>query len=278
MNNKRLWIYMLVVGALAIATAGGIAAYRTATAASQPVGITQGQNFAQDQSNRGGPGKGMGGSSNADLAKALGITEDQLNAAYQKANTAALAQAVKDGLITQAQADEITKQGQAFPLGGRGMGFLSQKGVDYDTYLAQALGITTDKLQAARVQAENARIDQAVTDGKLTQDQADLMKGRQALYADKTFQASMQSAFEAAVKAAVTSGVITQAQADQILKDGPTMGMQGGKGLGFDGFPGGDGGHGRGGFDRQNGNGQQGGKNNGSQTYPAPATTPAPGF
>ena len=40
------------------------------------------------------------------------------------------------------------------------------------------------------------------------------MKGQRALYADKSFQASMQTAFDTAVKQAVSDGVITQTQAD----------------------------------------------------------------
>ena len=80
------------------------------------------------------------------------------------------------------------------------------------------MGITTDELQAAYTKAAEARIDQAVADGKLTQEQADLMKGQRALSADQSFKSAMQTAFEAAVKQAVSSGVITQAQADLILQ------------------------------------------------------------
>ncbi|MGE5224262.1 MAG: hypothetical protein ACM3PY_17635 [Omnitrophica WOR_2 bacterium] len=126
------------------------------------------------------------------------------------------------------------------------MDWLSQNGIDYNVLLASALGISVDKLQAANLQAYNAAVDQAVTDGQLTQQQADLMKGEYALYNNKDFQASMQSAFKTAVQNAVSSGVITQSQADQILSNANSMGFSGFKGL--DGFPGMDGGpHGHGG-------------------------------
>ncbi|MGD0006426.1 MAG: hypothetical protein ABSE06_19620, partial [Anaerolineaceae bacterium] len=84
--------------------------------------------------------------------------------------------------------------------------------------------------------------------GTITQAQADLEKGRNALSNNAKFQASLQSAYEAAVKQAVTDGVITQAQADQILKDQSGKGFPGGfgglggfgaQGLGGSGGPGG---------------------------------------
>ena len=234
MNRKAL--VSIVVGCvLTIASVSGVMLYRSANAAaSTPVPPTNG-----DQG-RGGPGKGFdGGVPNEELASALGITTDELTAAYTKANEAALAQAVKDGLITQAQADQLKSDGQPFHFGGRWMGWLKQQGVDYDALLADALGITVEKLQAAYTQAENARLDQAVTDGKLTQEQADLMKGQRLLYADQSFKSAMQTAFEAAVKQAVSSGVITQAQADLILKAVSQQGA--GIGLPFMGGP--DGGH-----------------------------------
>ena len=243
MNRKKL-ISILSLGALAIAAVFGAVLYRTAKAA----GPVQTTNASTGAANLGkGFGEGArGGYNNQDLAAALGITVDELNTAYQKANQAALKQAVDQGLITQAQADEITTDGSAFPLGGRWGDWLSQKGIDFDTLLADALGITVDKLQAAYIQAYNTRIDQAVTDGSLTQAQADLMKGQNALYANKNFQSTMQTAFESAVKQAVTEGVITQAQADQILANGSGMnfsaprGMNGPEGFGPRGHRGGD--------------------------------------
>ncbi len=243
MKHKKL-ISILSLGALAIATVFGAMLYRTAKAAGSDQAASANTSAAN-------PGKGFGGGArtgynNQDLATALGISLDELKTAYQKANQAALKQAVDQGLITQAQADEITTNGSAFPLGGRWADWLSQKGIDFDTLLADALGITVDKLQAAYIQAFNTRIDQAVTNGKLTQAQADLMKGQNALYANKAFQSTMQTAYESAVKQAVTDGVITQAQADQILANGSGMDfsaprdMKGPKGFGPRGQRGGN--------------------------------------
>lgn len=241
--KRNLLIATVLLGVLAAVTVFGITAYRTANAAAvynlapaqsgaQVGGVAAPMRGVPQQEMDRGP---RGGESEEDLAKALGITTDELQAAYQKANEAALAQAVKDGLITQAQADEIKDKGEAFPLGGRWMGWLQQKGVDYDALLAEALGISSADLQAARLEAFNAAIDQAVTDGRMTQEQGELMKARHILAASQSFQDSLKNAYESAVQQAVTDGLITQAQADLILKDnangfGGPMGAPGGRG------------------------------------------------
>jgi hypothetical protein len=256
--SKKVLVSILVVGALAIASVVGVAAYQTSKAASPALrnsaaGISR--NLAGDNAgefNHGGNGRMPGGGANDEyLAQALGITTDELSAAYEKANTAALAKAVEEGLITQAQADEMSTNGKAFSFGGRGGGWLADQGIDFDAILADALGITTDELQTARTKAEDARLAQAVADGNLTQEQVDLMKGQQALYADQTFLDGMKAAFETAVKDAVTRGVITQAQADLILQNsangmgfpgmgGPGRGGMGGPRGGHPDFPGGE--------------------------------------
>ena len=155
---------------------------------------------------------------------------------------------MEQGLITQAQADEITARGLSNgPIGGYKHLFSvddANSGIDYNGLLAEALGITTDQLSTARQAAFTTAVDQAVAAGTLTQAQADLMIGRVALAADATFQSSIQSAYEAALQQAVTAGVITQAQADALLQ---AQQSQSGRNL-FD-FGGGLGGrHGHGGF------------------------------
>lgn len=187
------------------------------------------------------------GYSQQDLADALGVDLTTLQAAYTSANTEALKLAVEQGLITQAQADEITTRGLSNgPVGGfkHFAADDAQAGaIDYNTLLAKALGITTDQLNAAYLKAENTAIDNALTAGTITQAQADLMKGRAALAADSTFQSSIQSAYKAAVQQAVTAGIITQAQADAILQAQQNQSGSGLFGLG-EGFGGHHGGHG----------------------------------
>lgn len=234
--NRKILISVFAVGALAVASIFGVVAYRNANAAAPLPALPVNYSFSP-----GGFGMGFGGGySSQDLANALGISLEQLNTASQSAYSAALDQAVKAGLITQSQANQLRNNGNAFPFEGRWGGWLSQNGIDYDSLLANALGISLDKLQAAYIQAYNARIDQEVSNGKLTQAQADLMKGEYALTSNKNFQSAMQSAYQAAIKQAVTDGVITQAQADAILKNENNMGFPVLKGF-ERGFPGGRG-------------------------------------
>ncbi len=214
MSRKKLILSLLLVP-IAIAIGIGALNIRSASAAT---GTTDQTALIASFPN-GNAGPGIGGVTKESLATALGITVDELTKAIQTAKSAALTQAVKDGLITQVQADEITTNGRAFPLGKNWGGWLSKNGIDFQALLADALGISVDELKAAYAEAFYAQVDQAVTNGKLSEEQANLIKGRFALRSDTTFQTTMKSAYEAAVQQAVKSGVITQAQADLILKN-----------------------------------------------------------
>lgn len=242
--QMKKWIPILVIAALAV---GGFAAFNTIGKVSAQSGTTPSAGADEVAALPAGAfergGRGMGGYTDAELAAALGITTDELTAARSEAKTAALAQAVKDGLITQAQADEITANGNAFPFGGRWGGWLSAKGIDFDKYLADALGISTDELSAARAEALDAHLAALVANGTITQDQADLMKARQALAASDTFKADLQSAYESALAKAVSAGTITQAQADLLLAEQTANGGFGMRMGGFGGMGGGR--HGR---------------------------------
>jgi len=173
------------------------------------------------------------------LADALDITEADLQAAQTEAREAEIQQAVTDGLITQAQADAMLNKTD----GQRGVRIdLRGADLDHEEFLAEALGISVEKLQAAEETAAKAELAQAVTDGRITQAQADQITAEQALQkyiADKGL-------FKSAVDSAVQDGVITQAQADTILAQArPGAFGLGGMGRGgFDGGPGGRGGHG----------------------------------
>lgn len=87
---------------------------------------------------------------------------------------------------------------------------------EYQGYLADALGITVEELQAAQLKAQDAMIDQAVADGNLTQEQADLMKAQHALM--QYFRTEQAQSIDDALNAAVEAGAITQEQAD-LLKN-----------------------------------------------------------
>ena len=227
---------ILIVGALALVAVFGALTYKTVAA--------QEETPAPTTPSREMPGKDMRGGrvgqTNEDLADALGITADELEAAEETAAAEALKQAVEAGLLTQEQADQMAERG----LSGRhiqGLSRLDEGSIDYKALLADALGISVEKLEAAQEAAQAAALERAVEEGILTQEQADLMKARQTLYGSDKFQASMQSAFEMAVAQAVEDGLISQAQADQILAE------YSGKSL-----------FGRGGFDRGPGGGRGG--------------------
>ena len=308
MNRWFKWIGTLLVAGLIVAVAAGVMAFSFTSKASasstfQPLALG-----SSGFHHRGGPDfPGTPGAGQEALANALGITVEQLQTAQQQASDAAIQQAVDQGLITQEQADNMILRGSGFGFGhgfeGRGA-FGQASGIDYNALLAQALGISVEQLQAAQQQAESALLDQAVANGTLTQEQADLIRARQALqsyidpnaifaqalgittdqlqaYRDQGLTLSQilsqagktavevrnaeQAAYQTALQQAVTDGVITQAQADQIQASG-FRGI-GGIGCGPEAR---FGGHGRRGFD---GFGRFGGQP-GSQTVP-PITTPS---
>lgn len=119
------------------------------------------------------------------LAEALGITVQQLEDAQEQAYAASVADAVAAGQITQAQADQI--------LANRAL----KSYIDRQAILATGMGMTADELEAALAEgrsvsdlmdergidaatlqanvqaAYEAAVQQAVTDGVITQAQAD---------------------------------------------------------------------------------------------------------
>jgi hypothetical protein len=221
--KKRILLPIILAGALATAGFLGFKAYSTVRAAVEIPAVSPVISVH---------GIGGGGQS---LADALGITLDELNTARTNAFNAGVDEALAQGLITQAQADDLKSRSETAPF-GRGLDrWLAAQGIDFNSLLAEELGISVDELNAARVKAQNTVIDQAVTDGRITQEQADLMKGKLALSNDSTFVNAMKTAFTNAVNQAVQSGLITQAQADAILKQQESdnfnfMGKMGGPG------------------------------------------------
>jgi hypothetical protein len=202
---------IFLLAAFGLAALLGVSLYRTAEAAS-PLAVLPHQ---------GGFGRGLEGYGSPELAEALGITVEELNSAYHTATENAINQALAEGLITEDQAARVLERGLAFQFHRRG-GWLGQSSTDYQVLLADALGIPVERLQEAQQQAFLGRIDQAVADGNLTEEEADFILGQQALFSNETFRSSMQAAFEAAVQQAVAEGAISQSQADQIISRSQT--------------------------------------------------------
>ena len=147
-----------------------------------------------------------------DVATRLGVSDEKLTTALRGASTARIDQALKDGEITKAQADELKariQSGDAPLLLGPGrsgghMGGFGHMGQRADvlaaaaTYLgrtetelradlaagkslatiAKDAGKSTDGLKTALTAATKAELDKSVAAGNLTADQAKLMLER----------------------------------------------------------------------------------------------------
>ncbi len=186
----------------------------------------QGPGFAgdADMGFRGGPHGGPAGfggkiDREALLAEALGITVEELQAAQEQAQAAAIQQALDEGLITQEEADMMSAR----------MALKSY--LDRDVLTAKALGISEAELQAAKDEGKPL----PVLMYELEIDPA-------------TMRTNMSNAHQEAIDQAVADGVITQEQADE-LQSGPKGGFggfhgRGGPGRGGPGGPGGFGGFG----------------------------------
>lgn len=273
--------------ALPAAQAAGAIGSRVTRTANQVVQVITGQPVSTARFQTGVPGFAgpafagaghHGGDLGVDetyLADALGITVEELQAAKEEALTAALDQAVADGLITQEQADEILLNG-----GGRGFHHLGES-IDQQSYLADALGISVEELEAARAEAQAAAISDALEAGTITQEQADYLNARNAVRANidqkaivadvlgvtiaeldaahsegtslatliedagltvAEYHTAVSDAYQAAVQELVDAGTITQEQADLLQSNGEALGFGpgfgGGHGFGGRGFGG----------------------------------------
>ena len=159
------------------------------------------------------------------LAEVLGIDVETLQTAMETAHEKALAQAVADGLITEEQAQAMQSRG----FGGRLKHFRSG-GNEYESYLADELGISVDALQAAQREAADLLLEQALEDGRITQEEYDQMQVHNVMgpYFDEAFS----SAYQNAIDAALADGAITDEQAE-LLQTNPHPGGRGvGMGMG----------------------------------------------
>lgn len=155
-----------------------------------------------------------------DLAEALGISLDELDEAKSSAMESLIDQAVELAFITQDQADELKTQEVLGRIGLHRYLSLDEMGqLDFDAFFFEALGITEEEYQAAVETVQQARLEAAVAEGKLTQEQADTITGRRALKDNAKFNDSIKNAYTAAIEEALEDGTIIQAQADAILAD-----------------------------------------------------------
>ena len=147
------------------------------------------------------------------LAGILGLTPAKAQDALKQAQLQTVDQMLKDGQITQAQANAMKAKinaGQGLgPLGGFGLrrgGFQAQGAVMRD--------LTTAELNAAAsaLHMSTADFQSALRSGKSLSDLETQQK-----VADSAVKAAMKSAAKGVLDKAVKAGTITQAQADTIL-------------------------------------------------------------
>ena len=146
------------------------------------------------------------------LADALGITVEELQSGREKADLAALEEAVAKGYITEEQAS-LMKARAAL-----------EKYIDRNELTAKALGITVEDLESALQNAKTFKdlLDESGLDAE-------------------TFHTNLQAAYKEAIQQAVTDSVITQDQADLLLEQELNGPMFGGGMHGFRRPPMGDG-------------------------------------
>ena len=210
--TKTILISMLAVLVMAIGAVGVFAQTDDPAPADQSTDLDP---FC-GRGHGGFPG-GDHGDRQAELAEALGITVEELEAAQQEAREARIAQLVEDGVLTLDRANLM-------------LAMDALKGyVDRGALMAEVLDLTVEEFEAAR------------EDGSLR----DLL----ANITPAELQEKTQAAFEEALQQAVDDNVITSEQADLIrenMADGAGFGPH--HGFGGHARPGGFGGRGMGGF------------------------------
>ncbi len=151
------------------------------------------------------------------LAAALGISVETLQSARLSAYGKAVDEALSLGLITESQAGSL-KAEEDFSL-RKIIRFVSKddlEQIDFIALFADELGLSTEELNEALQAARQVQLDAAIEEGRLTQEQADLLSAREALSASSSFMDDVKSGYQAALKNAVSAGTITQEQADAL--------------------------------------------------------------
>ena len=206
---STLAVFVMAIGAVGVFAQTDDAASADEAAVVDPVFHGRG---------RGGFPHGSDGDRQADLAEALGITVEELQAAQQEARASRISQLVEDGTLTLDQANLMLA-----------LDALKQNG-DRSALMADVLGLTVEEFEEAR------------EDGRLR----DLL----ANITPAEMQEKAQEAFEEALQQAVADNVITADQADLVREHmGEGFGFGSHRGFGGHARPGGFSGHARpGGF------------------------------
>ncbi len=142
-------------------------------------------------------GDGPIGSFLAKVADKLGVSEDELNTAFDEARTELIDEAVAEGRLTEEQAERARESG--FPLRARFRGAGEHKGYVIEA-AAQVLGMSQEELK-----------DEVKSGNSL----ADIVEA-QNMTADD-FKAELLNQLQALLDSDVADGTLTQEQADRIF-------------------------------------------------------------
>ncbi len=139
-------------------------------------------------------GDGPIGSFLAKVADKLGVSEEDLQTAFDEARTETIDEKVAEGLLTEEQAERLREGG--FPLRARFRGAGEHKGYVIEAAaqvldmpkeelveelkdgnslakVAEAQGMSVEEFEAALLEQVKVQLDEMVADGTLTQEQAD---------------------------------------------------------------------------------------------------------
>lgn len=114
----------------------------------------------------------------ADFAEALGVTVEDLDAAFQEIALDRIDDALDAGTITEERAAELRTAIESGEGKGRFLarGRFLRGGSDNREALAEALDVSVDDLVAAGKQVALDRVDEAVESGKITEEKAEELR------------------------------------------------------------------------------------------------------
>jgi len=165
------------------------------------------------------------------LADGLGVSKDKLATAQKDASKAVVAQMVKDGKLTQAQADALNTRidagmGEGFPFGGHEMG----RGMDGPGMMGRG-GMMGDmgKVVAAVAAKLGLTSEQLISEIRGGKSLLDIAKEKNVSEAD--LKATIVATLKPILDKAVKDGKLTQAQEDATLKQVQDADLS--KGFGF---------------------------------------------